>query len=109
MSENRLVTLNEAAEIIGYSRSFFMTLKHHSGSFPEPAAKVCTGYNGKPQHQFLLQDILMWAEPYYRSGVNTRTKRGHKQKARNAEQFAIEKSSFNQLAKSFITQKRLVI
>jgi hypothetical protein len=105
MSENRLVTLNEAAEIIGYSRSRFMMLKRESGSFPEPAAKVCTGYNGIPQHQFLLQDILMWAEPYYRAVVNTRTKREHTKKPRNAAQVVIEKSDFNQMAKAFITHK----
>ena len=33
MSDNRLVTLNEAAEIIGYGPSRFMMLNRDSGSF----------------------------------------------------------------------------
>ena len=109
MSENRLVTLNEAAKIIGFSRTWFMVLKRNSESFPEPAAKVCSGYTGKPQHLFLIQDILMWGEPYFRVGINTRTKRGFAQKTINPEQAKIEKSNFNQLAKAFITQKKVKI
>ena len=104
MSENRLVTLNEAAEIIGFSRAWFMVLKRNSASFPEPAAKVCSGYSGRHRHYFLIQDILMWAEPYYRTGTNTRTKRGYTKKQRNAEQVDIDQSDFNKMANAFITR-----
>lgn len=44
-----------------------------------------------------------------REDVNKSTKRVRTKKPRNAAQVAIEISSFNQLAKSFITQKRLFI
>lgn len=105
MSDNRLVTLNEVAEITRFSKSWLMVLKRYSGNFPEPAAKLYTGDRGKPQHQFLLQDILIWAEPYHREGVNTRTKRGYTKKPSNAAQVEIENSSFNRMAKEFITRR----
>ena len=64
--------------------------------------KFALGTKGTPQHLFLIQDILIWAEPYYRAGITTRTKRDYTKKTRNPAQVVIENSDFNQMAKVFI-------